>query len=391
MKPSISVLHLSTHNEECGIAIFQQNIVDGMGEERAINNVFFDISPNKLKLLKGQDFTSAVSKLVKQLKDFDILHIQHEYSFYFDQQLLEIVRAAKTTHKKIIFTLHTPPHALGKNMPTIQRPGPHPRSWVQTYRSKRRRNKFILGHIEPLKLADLLVVTSNAAKQSYASFGIPMDRMVLVELPVPNVDASRSSTEIAKALNKKDGDVILSTVGFIAETKGVLPAIKSLTCLPENYKLAIIGGTHPSGQNDQFFDEACDVIRDLKLQDRVYVTGYIDDDAARDALVREADIALYPYDRKYYNYVSSAALTNAIANGLPIIAYKTDTFLEANSAVPFITFCHSANYYEIARNVKSLDRKKSVELTEQYAETFSVQKQAARFAELYRQLLPTKK
>jgi glycosyltransferase involved in cell wall biosynthesis len=387
MSSPINVLHLSTHNEECGIAIFQQNIVDGMGAEHAINNVFFDISPNKLKLLKGIDFANAVRQLATQLKEFDMLHIQHEYSFYYDAQLLEIVRAAKATGKKILFTMHTPPHALGKHLPIATRPGLHPRSWVHAYRTKKQRRAFLLGHIEPLKLADLLIVTSEAAKGSFASFGVPLERMRLIELPVPAIDATKSSHTISSALHKTEGDVLLSTVGFIAEAKGVVAAVKSLIYLPKQYKLAIIGGAHPSGQNDKFYDKVCDLINELGLRDRVYIAGYVADDAVRDALVRETDICLYPYDRDYYNYVSSAALTNAVANSMPVVAYKTDTFLEANGAVPFISFCHSANYYELARVVQGVDITKSTELTGQYAKAFSVQKQSARFADVYRTLI----
>lgn len=385
MKP-INVLHLSTHDEECGIAIYQQNIVNGMGQTRAINNVFFHISPNKLKLLKGQELQAALHELFTQLKDFDILHIQHEYSFYYGNQLQLVVDGAARMHKKILFTMHTPPHALGRHMPTVIAPGLHPRSWIAAYRSRKARQLFLDAHITPLQKADLVVVPSRSAKNSFASFGVPAERMRVIELPVPTINTERSSKVLQKALDKKPGDVLLSTVGFIAKTKGIIAAVKSLTYLPDNYKLAIIGGAHPSGQNDEFIDEVCDVIRELDLQKRVYITGYVADDDERDAMARETDICLYPYDREYYNYVSSAALTNAIANGLPIVAYKTDTFLEANDAVPFINFCQSANYYQLARVIRALDTEKSVALTKQYADKFSVETQAAKIAECYKEL-----
>jgi len=336
MEQVIKVLHLSTHNEECGIATFQQNITDAMGAERAIENVFFDISPNKLKLMKGKEFDAALHKFSQELKRYDILHIQHEYSFYNDDQLQRIVSIAKSKHKKILFTLHTPPHALGKNMPVRTVPGLHPRSWIQTLRTSRALERFRASHIKPLLLADLLIVPSQAAKESFEQFGVLASKFQVVELPVPNTNTGVKTDKIAQALHKEEGDVILSTVGFLSATKGITAAIKALTYLPDHYKLALIGGAHPSGQNDKFYDKTCDLIRELNLKDRVYITGYVGNDDERDAMLRETDICLYPYDRDYYNYVSSAALTNAIANELPIVAYKTDTFLEANNEVPFI-------------------------------------------------------
>ncbi len=387
MAEPINVLHLSTHDEECGIAIFQQNIVNAMGDKQVIHNVFFDISPNKLKLLTGDALTTALGTLFAQLKDFDILHIQLEYSFYRGDQLQRIVDGAKAQHKKVLFTLHTPPHARREHNDLSVRKGLHPRSWVAVARINRAHKAFLRSFITPLHKADLLIVPSQASKVSFAEYGVPESHMQVIELPVPEVDTTKMSALIAEMLHKQPGDVILSTAGFIAETKGIIPAIKSLTFLPNNYKLAIIGGAHPSGQNDSFYDEACDLIVKLNLQDRVYITGYIGDDAQRDALIREADVCLYPYNKAYYNYVSSAALTNAIANERPIVAYQTYTFAEANQAVPFINFCQSPNYYEIARTVLSLDAKASIALTKEYAQKFSVKKQARLFAKCYQALL----
>lgn len=383
----MKVLHLSTHNEQCGIAIYQQNITDGMGHDRRIENVFFDISPNKLKLMLAAEFDVALGKLLAQLQEFDILHIQHEYSFYNGDQLQKIVDGAKQTGKKVMFTLHTPPHAHRRGIPRSAPRGKHPRSWLHAKRVAGDDAIFVASYLQPLQGADLLVTTSGVSIESFASYGVDPSKMKVVALPVPDTDKTQTSQEIAQKLHVNENDTVLSTVGFLSETKGIIPALKALSLLPETYKLALIGGSHPSGQNDAFYDQVCDLMIELGLQNRVYITGYIDDDARRDALVRETDICLYPYDRGYYDYVSSAALTNAIANELPIVAYKTKTFQEANDAVPFINFCQSANYYEIARQVQELDRQKSIEQTQKYAKQFSVASQAAQFSQLYLELV----
>jgi len=69
------------------------------------------------------------------------------------------------------------------------------------------------------------------------------------------------------------------------------------------------------------------------------------------------------------------------------VAYKTKTFSEANEKISLINFSQSANYYELARSVKSIDLKKSIALTKEYAETFSIEKQATQFALAYQQLI----
>jgi len=382
----IKVLHLSTNNEECGIAIYQQNIVDGMGQNHPVENEFFDISPNKLKLMSGTELDAAIDKLLHQLNGFDVLHIQHEYSFYNGNQLQRIVDGAKGVGKKVMFTLHTPPHAHRRGVSRRLRLTPHPRSWVNAKRAANGDKEFVTTYITPLMSADLLVTTSRASIESFASYGVDPSKMVVVELPVPKVKRGLSTTDITDNLQRRSGDIILSTAGFLSETKGIIPALKALVLLPSNYKLALIGGAHPSGQNDAFYDHVCDVMLDLGLRERVYITGYVQEDDRRDALIRETDICLYPYDRGYYDYVSSAALTNAIANDVPIVAYKTKTFIEMDDAEPFLNFSQSANYYELARTVRSVDIAESIKRTKHYAEKFSVEKQAAKFAELYQQL-----
>ncbi len=387
MRKKINVLHLSTHDEDCGIAKFQEGIVNGL-VEYDVNNVFFSISPNVLKKMNNVEFSVALNQLKEQLSGFDVLHIQHEYSFYSPGQLQMIVDLAKGLQKKVLFTLHTPPHAhrqKGSRVSKIKLI--RPRTALHQLRSSRSDSQFVADYITPLLGADMLIATSHESINSFGAYGVPESLMEVIELPVPNIDHSNKTTEISKNLNKQSDDIILSTVGFISETKGVIAAIKALGFLPNNYKLAIVGGAHPSGQNDAFYDHVCDIINDRGLRDRVYITGYVAEDGQRDALVRETDISLYPYDKVYYDYVSSAALTNAVANNVPVIAYKTKTFLEANSHVSFISFSASANYYELARSVKALDINKSKQLAKQYAELFSVSNQAKKFAAAYDKLL----
>lgn len=383
MKARIRVLHLSTHNEDCGIAIFQQNIVGAMGDQENIVHTFFSVSPNQLKLLRGNQLDRVLNELFEQLKDFDILHIQHEYSFFNDNQLQRIVHGAKSMKKKVVFTLHTPPHAHRQNQPRRLRPGVHPRSWLHAWRVAKADRRFIETYIRPLHFADCLIATSRASIESFADYGVPRRLMKVIELPVPNIDASQTSSEVAQKLHKRKGDVLLSMTGFISETKGTVAALKALQYLPQNYKLAIIGGSHPSGQNDIFYDQVADLILALGIKDRVYITGYVKEDAKRDALLRETDICLFPYDHRYYDYVASAALTNAVANRMPVVAYKTRTFLEANETVPFINFSQSANYYELVRTITSIDIQDSIRLTNMYARSYSVETQALLFAKCY--------
>lgn len=386
MSKQISVLHLSTHNEDCGIAKYQQHVVDGMGERRDIRNIFFEVSPNKLKLMAGAELESALQQLYDQMADFDILHVQHEYSFYYGNELERIVSHVKGMGKKVIVTMHTAPAASSGTPPPPQRTGLGPRSLLHYYRLKKSMQMFMQNHIRPMQLADIVVAPNNVTKDNLVQFGVPEANIRVIEHPIPPVDTKKQSTRIAESLQRRHGDVIYATVGFLSKAKGILQAVKALTYLPENYKLAIIGGAHPSGLNDEFYDEVCDTIRDLGLQKRVYITGYVADDAELDALIREADLCVYAYNREYYGYVSSAAISNAVANGRPIVAYPTASLLETNQHTPFVIFTQAFSYYELARAIQGADLQDAVKRTKAYAKAFALPVQAVKFAGLYEEL-----
>ncbi len=179
------------------------------------------------------------------------------------------------------------------------------------------------------------------------------------------------SNVIRRALNAVDGDVIMCTVGFIHRLKGIDAAIKALPYLPDNYKLAIIGGTNPSSPDADAYDLYADLIRDLGLMDRVFITGYVGSDDELNSLVRECQIAVFPYNNQYYSQVSSAALNIALANGMTTVAYPIATFRELNAVANCLELTSSFNYYELARTVRSASPEWPNKSALQYAATYS--------------------
>ena len=171
------------------------------------------------------------------------------------------------------------------------------------------------------------------------------------------------------------------------QIKGIDHAVKALLYLPDNYKLAIIGGNHPDTEHGEYYDEICDLINELNLKNRVYITGYVKEDSRLNALIRECDVCVYPFDTKYYSYVSSASLNNAFANHKAVIAYPTKTFLELNEDMQVISFCRSGNYYELARELKAIDVDKAANQSKNYAEQYSYDKEAKNFLKVYVDLL----
>jgi glycosyltransferase involved in cell wall biosynthesis len=381
--PSIKVLHYTTHDEECGIAKYQAQFIEGMKGEADIENTVFRYSPNQTKQMSKGEFSMAMDELSEHLGDFDILHIQHEHSFYKRDELKHIVDRAHKQSKKVMFTIHTAPEAMYQQP---IREGLGPRSILNYLRKKRAAKYFKENHLQPISKADLLIVHNVVTKDSLVRHGVSPEKITVIRHPVPNVDSSPQSSVVTTSLRKNSGDVIFCTVGFLSKSKGILHAVKALKFLPENYKLAILGGMHPDGINDSFYDEVTDMILGLDLIDRVYVSGYVESDDNLNAMIRETDICVYPYDKKYYSYVSSGSLNSAIANHKPVIAYPTKSFKETNAEMEVIKFCRSGNYYELAREIRDIDIKKSSEMAKAYSEMFGWKNEAAKFSNIYRQL-----
>jgi glycosyltransferase involved in cell wall biosynthesis len=383
MVKRIRVLQLSTHDEECGIARYQEQFVASMLTDPDIENVFFDVSPNKSRFMDSKDYKRIIKLFETQFKDFDVLHIQHELSFYKHDELRSMIELAHKMGKKVVVTIHT---AFDVEYSQAKFTAIRPGSGIRFLKAKKTQLKFEQVHINPLKNADLIMVHNTATKESLTQKGYDPNRILVIRMPVPKLDFRLNSDVIHNALHYQKGDVIYASIGFISKMKGVDQALKALHFLPSNYKFAVIGGNHPSGANQSYLDELSDYIAQYKLQDRVYITGFIEDDAMLNALIRESDICVYPYDERYYSYVSSAALSNAFANHKAVIAYETRSFMEINAEENVVTFCKSPNYYELAKEIAVINIAQKGQLSKSYAEMYAYDKEAAKLAAVYRRL-----
>lgn len=381
--PKVKILHYTTHNEDCGIGKYNEQFIRAMSvtSSDVVENNIFPYSPNKTKLMTYDEFTPVLEELKVQLKSYDALHIQHELSFYKHSELDRIVDAAQTLGKPVIMTVHTAPDAQYKYP---KRLGYSPHSFATYIREIRAAKEFTQIHLVPLRKVDLVLVHNTTTKENLIHHGVVAEKIQIITLPVPNVAQSTESNVIRTALNHKPGDIIIGSVGFISHTKGVKAAVKALKYLPDNYKLALVGGVHPSGGGEKYLDEVSDLIIKLDLKDRIFITGYIENDDVLNSFIQECDVCVYPYDNTYYKYVSSAALNNALANGKPAITYPTRPFVEINKDAT-IAICKSANYYELARYIQEADYKELAKRSRAYTDEFSYKNESVKLADIYGQ------
>lgn len=103
----INILHITTHNEECGIAKYKAQFLQCMMSDSGINSKIFPHSPNVMKHMTKHEFSSVLKELKRELKNYDILHIQHEISFFYQTELRSFIETARSLRKKVIVTVHT--------------------------------------------------------------------------------------------------------------------------------------------------------------------------------------------------------------------------------------------------------------------------------------------
>jgi glycosyltransferase involved in cell wall biosynthesis len=388
MTKAIKILHITTHDEECGIGKYQQQFLRSMEQINTVENTIFEFSPNRTKLMSDDEFEPVFKQFCHQMNSHDILHIQHEFSFYAKDELEKYITEAKSQGKKVIITIHT---SLNSGMPKldvkelISTNGP--RHLIGTRRLKSRAVKV---HVAPIRKADLVLVHNSVTAQSLKKYGIRAAKVLKITMPVPELDFKLRSTDVSRHLRKQPDDILICTVGFLSENKGMRDSIQALRLLPPNYKLAMIGGAHPSGANDAFCNEMEGLVVDLGLEERVYITGYVKRDELLNAMIRECDICIYPFHQPYYSGVTSASLNNSLANYKPAVTYPTKPILEMNAEMPAVITCKSFEYSELAKELQKLDIKKQSEIATKYARAFSYSNQAQKVASIYTNLYNSK-
>jgi glycosyltransferase involved in cell wall biosynthesis len=380
----IRILHFGPNDKQEGIAKYQHQYSDAMAESAKVENTFFGVSSLDFRNLNPTEQQAVLGRLQTMLRDFDILHLQHEFGLFADTEFQRLVAIGKASGKKIVVTVHLSPAFAIKS---VRLGGLGPHSMVAYLRELRHKNKMTERHITPFLQADRLIVHNYMTVDALKAVGADPEKIIRIPHPVQQFPEPPNTTLITDKLHRKKGDVIYCVSGYIYKVKGMFAAVKALKYLPDNYKLAIIGGVHPLSNEIELYDKLTDLIDELDLKDRVYITGFVEDDNLLNAYIRECDVTVYPYDRVYYAHLSSGALNLGFANAKPIIAYPTEGFKEvASEADGALILCETFAYYELARELQRIDIPKQIERSKAYAKKMAWPKLAKNLIQVYEDL-----
>jgi glycosyltransferase involved in cell wall biosynthesis len=389
------ILHVSTWNRPCGIASYCGNLVASL-EKLGVTSDVYRLQPHLWRSYTPTDAARLRDEIARHARGYDLVHIQHEHGFFGCANgfkaatrnygtTLHRIRLANTP---VVTTFHTEPIAAPKT------------------RDRRLSLKAALGHLNQFRRRAAwrrhvssqfgakatqakAIVHTTTTRRAMIRHGMPADAVHLIEHGcLPLRDLSLEQRQAKQCLGMSPSVTLLTMFGFVSRYKGHHVAIQALARMPARFHLAICGGVHPES-DERYLDSLLRLIEKLRLQDRVTITGWLDE-AAAELYYAATDICLAPYTDASLS--ASGAITWALASGKPTIGSRVPAFRNIcrEHECMLLTTPHSAR--ELVWAVEKLRSDPSyarslVRAAAMYVESYSWDETARSTADLYNDML----
>lgn len=397
------VLHYSTWKEACGIASYTEDLVGAL-QRLGIESEVHPVHKESRRNLALSEVRAELDRFCEQAEQFDLVHIQHEFSFFNDAtnslwrslgSFLGMLRGLHRRGKPAVVTFHTEPYfleslgALAKGALRDQR---NLRRHLLHFLNTRRWSKGIGGYFRGPAAPNRALVHTRKSKRQFVECGFGSENIDVVPLGLVVRDHSRLAQDSGQAKEKLGYPrdcVLLSLFGFVAAYKGPDIAARALQFLPPHYQLAIVGGPHPQANDLTLNTVLALAEEEPRLRGRVRVTGYVPTETL-DLYHAATDICLAPYQNT--DISGSSALTWALSSGKPVIATKIASFLELQEQANCLLMCTQGAAYELAWHIDRLmadpaQRKSLVEKARRYVEQNSWPQIAVTTSKIYESML----
>ncbi|OYZ20734.1 MAG: hypothetical protein B7Y39_10205 [Bdellovibrio sp. 28-41-41] len=316
----------------CGNAEYAARIVEGLREHVVIEPIPLNFPPFE----KGH-----FEKLVDQINDSeaDIIHIQHEYVFFgqtppeSDRILFKVVKAL---NKPTIVTLHTVREDI---LGLVVLPTVFLQNFYRVFnilcrslklkiflkineniaRRLRKKSPFFKAMI----IADIIVLHSHVSATILRNIHPELaSKIKVIPIPIATVP-----NDVSNDLVKVNGDIWLMMMGFVSDYKNHVLIVEALAFLPPNFKLIIVGGLHPQDtKGTKYWCKLLEAIDIGKVEEKVKVTGFIEEKNRYFGALKLADIFLMPY--KEVGQSASAVLADIVGFEKPIVTSNAGSMFE---------------------------------------------------------------
>jgi glycosyltransferase involved in cell wall biosynthesis len=289
----------------CGIAGFTQSLIESLEEirgERSDSGVirlrpgWDDTVHTHQEVVAEVDVDSAgwATRIATWCNGFDLLWIQHEFGIFGPEDGIEVLELSRRSPLPVATTLHT----------VVAKPTDRQRQIIES-----------LGVSSEL----LVVMSQQAAERLLDVYDIEQGKVHVVPHGAKPSPARLSAVEPGRRPT-------IVNWGLIGPGKGLewgIQAMARLRHLDPRPRLVIRGTTHPNvkrREGELYREHLVELVHTLGVEDSVVIEDGYMSPAELDRLVRNADLALLPYDNS--EQVTSGVLVDAIGAGLPVVATR---------------------------------------------------------------------
>ncbi|KPB20856.1 hypothetical protein L6218_08825 [Pseudomonas syringae pv. syringae] len=303
---------VSTYKIECGIARFSEILEKNLS--MTDNVTVFELPRHELKLSFGATKEGSdrfVETLCEQLKSFDAVSVQCEYSLFSDDIRVSVERIKKilSSNKNSTLTLHTVINrstSADTDMPSLFRWMTSPKSAFRTLLHSLRSTRAAKAELhlfEYVKKNNIKIIvhtetTKEILSQRFRLSNVHCHPLCYTSESEKNQFIYEDCRQelLDKLVLEKDVKLI-GVFGFFGHYKGFDYAIQCIDRMPKNYKLLIFSGLHPNlikNSDSSQIEYLLNMAKKLKVLDRVFFMGSVDDRSLYRAIAG-VDCSWLPY------------------------------------------------------------------------------------------------
>lgn len=297
---------VSTYNKRCGIATYSEHLIEVLGLPLTVlaahTSAPLRRDPENVIRCWKEGEPDDLSDLLAQIErlDLNIVVIQFNYGFYDLDALAALMEKLVDQGRKVIVTMHA----------TIDPPQSPERRMARVAHALSRCARVLVHSINDMNRLKKLGVSDNLTLFSH---GIRL--------------LKGSGDAVALAGGAGNRPILVASYGFFFPDKGLhelIDAIHYLRSKGLDYRLRMVNAQHDSDVSRQQVEQAKNLVHQRRIAPYVeFHTDFLSDEDSM-ALIRDADVLVYAYQRTGES--ASGAVRYGIASGRPVAVAPSSIF-----------------------------------------------------------------
>lgn len=302
---------VASAGNRCGIAAYTAAL---MAELAPLAEMSFEaVQPGKQPL-------AHYEAIAQRLNGCDVVHIQHEYSFWGSvmpgANAFGAFRAM--LGNPVVVTAHTTYSAaqmlrVAEETRAAHRIAKQGLLLWPPYRAQVERVPFLGGHV---------IVHTDEGRRALAGRGLPDRLLHVLPAGIPSGPPAGTGGVAFRDRFGLGGRRLVVIFGFVNPYKGNEVALEAARCWPDDVTLVLAGGAR-TPEEQPYVDQLQASLAAEAMAGRALITGYLSDEDVAEAMAA-ADLVLIPHTQATGSY----SVTVPIFYGRPMVASDLACFRE---------------------------------------------------------------